>query len=670
MKPLQTLNKVNKTYLVLAIFAVLIAVFYGATLQNGFVYDDKQQVQENRYVQSLRYLPKVVTGCTWEYAFGQCKDRALYYRPVQSLSYLLTYQISSAPWVFHLANLLYFLAVVFLIFLLAKALGFHDLFAFVAALLFLVHPINSEAVNWIAAVPDLTLALFALLSTIFFISHRKAASSQSFLTKKLVFAYLFYFFALLAKEPAALLPVAFLFLDVAFFKKKIADFFAWKELRIYLGFALLLAVSLAMRVMVLGSLAPQGATPFVTFSLGERIASGSHLFAQYLGKLFFPHPLLFFYSFGKKSDFFSFEFLGALVSLAAFFAIAIFLFKKARVAAVFSLFWILLFLAPVLVFLESLGESVFAERYLFLPAIGFSLAVSSVLFSVWKNAGTPGKILLALALCAAALASFAIVQERNKDFRNNEALYLKTLSQNPRAYPIRFNWAVYLRSEQGDFEAAKQEFETLVRQNPNWGDTGMVYLHLGDYYRDAKQDSARALAYYEKSAAASGNIWKAHFAYDRIGGLFAAQEEYLKALPYFCKAVQIYPEARDAGARFDRTVSLVTSAYEDEPSAFLEDVKEAFGKAEREGVRYGRTRCDGKSCSHFFSLRLEQESEIILPFLIAAVDDSGKRVEITNSAFNPATAEAMLQTDASWQDTKLAFMFPTCEGMYYEATTK
>src|SRR3989344_5788168 len=120
------------TYLVLGVFAVLIALLYGKTLPNDFIYDDYQQIKENKYIQSLVYLPKVVTGCTWEHAFGQCEGRALYYRPVQNLSYLITYQISSSPWAFHLVNLLYLYGIGTLLFFVGKAITRNTLFAFVA----------------------------------------------------------------------------------------------------------------------------------------------------------------------------------------------------------------------------------------------------------------------------------------------------------------------------------------------------------------------------------------------------------------------------------------------------------------------------------------------------------------------------------------------------------
>ena len=58
----------NRNYLVFALFAVLIALFYGNTLFNGFAMDDQAVIVDNPYVHSFQYLPKVVTGCIWEYA--------------------------------------------------------------------------------------------------------------------------------------------------------------------------------------------------------------------------------------------------------------------------------------------------------------------------------------------------------------------------------------------------------------------------------------------------------------------------------------------------------------------------------------------------------------------------------------------------------------------------
>jgi len=279
--------------------------------------------------------------------------------------------------------------------------------------------------------------------------------------------------------------------------------------------------------------------------------------------------------------------------------------------------------------------------------------------------------MLAVGLIITALLAFIVILQRNAEFRQNEILYTKTLSQNPEAYPIRFNWAIFLRQEKGDFEAAKQEFETILQQNPNWSDAGMVYIHLGDYYRDITKDTQKALEYYEKSQITSGTIWKAHFAYDRIGGILAAQGEYLKAVPYFCQAVNIYSEAEGSQGRLSRALSLIPPQYEENSAQLYRDVtQEAFLKSEQEKIRYTRKSCDTESCSYIFSVRLEGDSEIILPSLIMASTEQREIAEIQGSAFNPLTSEVMLRIDSSFEGKPLTFIFPTCEGVYYESTAK
>jgi len=96
----QYLQKMNKTYVALVAFAVLVAVFYGNTLDNGFVLDDYPVLVDNLYIQSLDYASKIVTGCIGEFSLDGCAGQTLHYRPIHSLSYLITYQISSQPWFF------------------------------------------------------------------------------------------------------------------------------------------------------------------------------------------------------------------------------------------------------------------------------------------------------------------------------------------------------------------------------------------------------------------------------------------------------------------------------------------------------------------------------------------------------------------------------------------
>jgi hypothetical protein len=333
-------NKKTKDYFAFIALAVLVILFYGNTLRNGFIYDDFQQVVENDYVHSLKYLPKVVTGCIWEHAFGGCKGRAIYYRPVQSLSYLLTYQISSKAWFFHLVNLLYFFLVVVLVFVLAKMLTENFVFAFIVSLLFLVHPINAEVVNWIAAVPELTLAIFALAATIFYIKFRQTGDFKKFLL-----AAVFYFLAILSKEPGIFLPIIFFLIDWRLFNIDFEEFFQWREIKNYFILFFLAVLYMAMRISVLGGgLIQEGHSPYSPFSLVERIYTFFYLLFEYLRNVIFPYPRVFFFHFVKNSNLFSLPFLGFFLVGLFFFALVFYFYKKHKNLLVFSLLWFFLFL--------------------------------------------------------------------------------------------------------------------------------------------------------------------------------------------------------------------------------------------------------------------------------------------------------------------------------------
>jgi len=280
---------------------VLILLFYGNTLFNGFVLDDRAVIVENPYVQSLQYLPKVVTGCIWEVQLGGCEGTTLHYRPVLSLSLLLTWQISSQPWIFHLVNLLYFYAVVSLLFIVIKTLTKNRVLAFLTALLFLVHPINNESVSWISAASDLTAAFFFLLTLLLYVQYRKQSTRTH-----LILLLVSYFFLALSKETLILVtPVILVLLELLILKTGIRDLFLWKNVKPFAFFAIPFFVYFLMRQAVIGGFAGLALRDnfFGGLSLGHRIFLFFWLFAEYIKGLVFPYPLTFFHYVPERSTF-------------------------------------------------------------------------------------------------------------------------------------------------------------------------------------------------------------------------------------------------------------------------------------------------------------------------------------------------------------------------------
>src|SRR6202142_2699491 len=185
-------------YLALSLLAF---IPYANTLRGGFVYDDSFQVVENPYVHSFHYLREIFTTTVWSFQGAQGVTN--YYRPLMTFGYLLAYQIAGAvPFSFHLANIVLNVVVVLLVFILLRRLS-GERVALIAAGLFALHPLHTESVAWVAGITDLELALFYLLTFIFYLRLPEPGKA----TRWTVAMCVSFAFALLSKEQAMTIPV-------------------------------------------------------------------------------------------------------------------------------------------------------------------------------------------------------------------------------------------------------------------------------------------------------------------------------------------------------------------------------------------------------------------------------------------------------------------------------
>jgi len=666
MKQQQTVSSfiaLHKNAVALGVFALLIVAFYGNTLlSDGFAFDDIVQIEQNPYVQSLKYLPKTILSCQWEYPNKGCMGRVLYYRPPFFVSSILTYQISPNPWAFHLVSLLYFLLIVHLIFLIMKAITKQFVPSLAAALLFLAHPILTETVDWIAAGTELTLALFALLAVLFYIRYRQSKSR-----KNLLFVYLWYFFAILSKEQGILLPLLFLLADLVLFRIPVKQLLRWSEIKNYVWFAVPFAVYMFMRISVIGFALGGG---FMQWTFSERVYVGITLFTKYVSKIFYPYPLALFPPFERGPDFLSLSFLLSAGVIILFTASILFFIKKRQNMMAFSLLWFSLFLLPVLIFLDAVGEHVFSERYLFLPTVGFALAggyAFSFLIKTYPSLflKTPQRFFWIISLVFLVGAAWFLIYERNKDWKNNETISLKTLEQNPNAHPVRSQLGLwYVR--RGEGEKGKEQLEELIKRAPDWKDITMAYKGLGDYYR-IQGDEEQTLAYYVK-ATETGFSPRDYVVYNDVGVIYMDRGEYLKGFSYFCRSLQLLLENEATQQNFESSLAAIEAEYI-KSGTLYEAIQEQFAKAPTQKIEFLDTKCGEESCQYAFAFRGDQQIEALPPFLIAAQTQAGKEVAILNKGFDQAASVIVLEVSSALQNKAMTVVFPSCGGVYYEAAS-
>lgn len=534
---------------VLLMFGVLP---YVNTLFNGFVYDDNTQVTNNPYIQTFRYLREIFTTSVWSYYGGYRLTN--YYRPMMTFGYLICYQLfGPVAYGFHLANVVLHAIVVCMIFLISERMFQDRILAVMAAGLFAIHPIHTEAVAWIAAVTELELTVFYLLAFWFFLgAGRSTGGRQELIKLGMVGSFML---ALLSKEQALTLPVLAAIYE-HFYRDDRAQTTAFQKLSRYGTLWLLAVAYVFLRIRSFGAFVPVLLRHDLSWY--QAFLSAAALAGQYLWKLIWPVQLLAFYVFHKSTsplDSGVMVGLGALILCAAIF---LKLWRQARILS-FGVIWVLVTLAPVLN-ARWMPANAFTERYLYLPSVGFCWiaalgcarlwAISLGRGHTWRNGMVSVLSILAL-LCVGRILT------RNRDWRDGFSLYTRTLELQPDAWQIRNNLGVSYWI-QGDAKAAEREWRECLLVKP---DNQIVLSNLGLVYSKQKR-YPEAVRYFQSALRIDPKMTDAHL---HLGEAYLAMDQLDLAELQFRGTVALSPlniQGRNRLGQLDLEAGRVAEAEE------------------------------------------------------------------------------------------------------------
>ncbi len=513
---------------------------YCNTLLNGFVYDDHHQVEGNPYVQSFKYVGKIFTGTAW--SFQGLEGQTNYYRPLMTFGFLICNKLFQAfPAGFHVVNVLLNCVVVGLVFFACSMLFRDDIVALAAAALFALHPSHTEVVNWIAAVTELELAIFYLAAFIFFLRLGSVPAKEKTTTQ--IWMCACFVLALLSKEQAVTLAIIAPIYEHFYRSDREATSWRTKAFR-YGGFWIMTAVYLVFRVTVLGGLVPVRQHADVTWP--QAVLSAFALAGQYVAKLFWPYPLLAFYVFRKstaRSDARVLAGIGVAVLAVALF---VYLWKRARNYS-FAVIWIAVTLAPVLN-ARWMATNVFAERYLYLPSVGFcALVAGGFVFLFRRFKGRIAALRAISAVAAIVLLSLAAreIVARNRDWHDDFTLLSRTLAIEPHASYMRSDLGVFEWGLHHEEEAERQWRLALIDKPDNFvalSNLGLAMIEK-KRYEDAKKYLQEVIEMRPRFAAP----------HIQLGRVYIAEGQTSAAESEFRRAVEIYPlsvEARNALGKF------------------------------------------------------------------------------------------------------------------------
>lgn len=464
-------------YLILAGLGLLI---YSSSLNGPFVFDDKAYISGNDWIKSLSNF-KNISGM----------------RYVGDLTFALNYKLNGLnTFGYHLVNVIIHIFNSFLVLHFArliletpffktagKKIENPSAFAFAAALFFLAHPVQVQAVTYISQRYTSLAAFFYLLSVVFFFKSRLIDTGSRQGPKLLYYsaAVIAAILGMKTKEICFTLPFTIALLDLCLFP----DRFALRRLLPVIPFflaAMIVPLGLVLPELGLSGSGNRMEELMRSNKLAEamEISRYDYLITQatvvitYLRLMVFPFDWGLSYFHPLYTSVLEPRVLVSIIAvLASILAIFIILVRSARSRSVFGMIF---GLGCAWYFITLSVESsvvpikdVFNERRLYLPSIGAAVAFGALLFYLKEITGNwtlrRAELTATLILLAVAIPFSVSTYQRNALWSDSLSIYREEVRKTPYSSGPRMYLGIEYY-ERGMMEDALAEFREAARINP------------------------------------------------------------------------------------------------------------------------------------------------------------------------------------------------------------
>ena len=543
-------------HLAISILILLTFLSYSPSLKNYFVWDDVFFIAQNNYIKDLSFLPQ------YFYSAKTYSSRPNYYiyRPLRTLTFALEYKIWGLnAFGFHLTNILLHILNVLMAYFLVSRLASSRRLGFITALIFSLHPVQTEAVAWIKGRADLLFTFFFLIGFLAFLKKKEEEKNNPWLMAAI---YISFLLALLSKVMAITFPLILILYIISLEKRR--ELFPLKALEkdksLFISLFLISTAFLFLRHSVIGSIGQGGSYPggrgYYTFLTMLRV------FPNYFRIIIYPFNLIADYSGLKVSrSIFEKEVLASFLFYLAVIYILAASWKKNRLIF-FGLFFFFITLLPVSNIIPTM--QFMAERFLYLPCLGIFLILA---FFIKKGSFslTSRKLLLWAVVSFYILNLIPLTVERSRVWRNEVTLWEETFNTAPKSSRIIENLAfAYLNSGR-----SAEAVPLLEKFLPKTKKRYKILDYLGEaYYRQNKFKEAHY--YFEEAIREKNDFAKA---YAHLGILWGNKKKYELSKKYLEKAIELEPDSPDSSYYYNYLGLTFKNSGQEEKS------KEMFEKA-------------------------------------------------------------------------------------------
>lgn len=498
--------KTRELTIALTALLALVCLCYRHGQYQEYVFDDAFLIRTNESIQSIENLPGLLFGA------GAGGKGVPSHRMVRNLSYALDYALWGQDLRgFHITNIFIHLLNTLLVFGLGRRVFGAGPWAFLLALLWGVHPVQTDSVTYLSGRRDVLAGLFYLWAMDQYLAWRVDGAGRGSLVRCLAL----YVIGCFAKEVAVTLPAIVVFYEVVRARREERDWTTpvatlWRQARdrfrvAPVFYSALAAFPVAFTWYVLRYHPYNVGSHYITKRLPLDFLSVATYGLHYLKLMVFPRDL--------SLDYFPQSLPGspgladpttllalgvhAILALATLFAIA----RGSH--AGFGAAWFVITFLPMSNLVIKSNEPV-AEHYLYLPSVGFVLAVVAGLRALaGRRPALFGPVVLAAGLAALALG--VRTDLRNRAWEDPEQVYVESLAVFPRSSRIWNNRACLWMDRQ-DHAKALDFVERALEISP-----GEALYHYNRGFALRKLGRLEeALASYDRAVAASEFYVDAH----------------------------------------------------------------------------------------------------------------------------------------------------------------
>ncbi|MFA4975301.1 MAG: tetratricopeptide repeat protein [Candidatus Paceibacterota bacterium] len=490
-------------------------LLYLPTLFFNFTYlDDNNLILENQYF--LSNISNIFQSFSID-VFHIFNSSAFYYRPLLTISFIFDYQIGGTnPFMYHFSNILLHIISSYLIFIFLTKLNYKKTLSFLFSIIFLVHPVLTQAVSWIPGRNDSMLAVFALATFIFFIKYIKEEKISN-----LIWSLLFFGLSIFTKESGIVIfPIILFYLLFIFKEKKLS----LNKFYFFFGSTILLGIWAMSRHFVLKDSPSLGIV-----EMFKSIYFNFPAVIQFAGKIFLPFNLSVLPIIEDTT------FLYGIISIILL-TIILFITKTKRwVYILFGVIWFFAFLLPSFIRPNSTLVADFIEHRLYVPIIGIFILLLETNFI--KNIDFKKKT--HLIIISSVLILFSTITITYSFNFSNRLAFWNNAAKNSPHYPLAHRNLGAMEYLDGNMDNAEKEFKIALELNSQ---EEMAHNNLGLIYA-SQNKSIEAEEEYKKELENNPYYDNAYF---NLGLLYWQQKKYDEAKINWEKTLEINPNYTDA----------------------------------------------------------------------------------------------------------------------------